>query len=120
MQRSNVSSVPSQRSFPQVSIQRSSASAESQVGTWTPLVMWPTGTSSSGQRGKSGWKMCRLTCPCRRLTPLTAPQPRIARYAMLKSSDASSGFRRPSARKSRSDMPSRTLAYRVRYCSMSG
>ena len=61
--------------------------AESQEGTWTPLVTWPTGTSASGQRGKSGWKSCRLTSPCRRLTPLTAPLPRMARYAMLNGSD---------------------------------
>ena len=46
---------------------------------WTPLVTCPTGTSSSGQCGKSGSKRCRLTCPCKRLTPLTAPLPRIAK-----------------------------------------
>ena len=48
--------VPSQRSLPQASVHRSSAGAESQVGMWTPLVTWPTGTSSSGQRGNSGSK----------------------------------------------------------------
>ena len=54
MSCSRVSVVPSQRSFPQASVQSSSAAAESQVGIWTPLVTCPTGTSSSGQRGKSG------------------------------------------------------------------
>ena len=39
----------------------------------------------------------RLTLPCKRLTPLTAPLPRIARYAMLKLSDESPGFWRPRA-----------------------
>ena len=28
---------------------------------------------------KKGAKMCRLTCPCKRLTPLTDPLPRMAR-----------------------------------------
>ena len=42
---------------------------------WTPFVTCPTGTSSSGQRGKSGAKRRRLTFPCRRLTPLTAAAP---------------------------------------------
>ena len=79
MSCSRVFFVPSQRSLPQASVQRSSAGAESQVGMWTPLVTYPTGTSSSGQCGKSGSKMCRLTCPCKRLTPLTAPLPRMAR-----------------------------------------
>ena len=51
-------------------------------------------------------KSCRLTFPCKRLTPLTAPLPRIARYAMLKLSDESFGFWRPSASKSWSVMPS--------------
>ncbi len=46
-------SVPSHLSFPQAFVQSSSpAAAESQVGMWTPLVTYPTGTSSSGQRGK--------------------------------------------------------------------
>jgi hypothetical protein len=89
MSCSRVSVVPSQRSFPQASVQRSSAGAESQVGMWTPLVTCPTGTSSSGQRGNRGRKRRRLTFPCKRLTPLTAPLPRIARYAMLKGSDES-------------------------------
>ena len=61
MSRSIVSIVPSQRSFPQDSIQSASAASESQLGMWTPLVTCPTGTSSSGQCGKSGAKMCRLT-----------------------------------------------------------
>ena len=46
MSCSRVSVVPSQRSFPQASVQRSSAAAESQLGIWTPLVTCPTGTSS--------------------------------------------------------------------------
>ena len=48
MSCSRVSVVPSQRSFPQLSVQRSSAGAESQVGVWTPLVTCPIGISSSG------------------------------------------------------------------------
>ena len=55
-------------------------------------------------------KRCRLTSPCKRLTPFTAPLPRIARYAMLKSSAESSGFWRPSASKSCSVMPELLLA----------
>ena len=47
-----------------------SAPAESQVGICTPLVTWLTGTSQDGQRGKSGWKIRRLTSPCRRLTAM--------------------------------------------------
>ena len=52
------------------------------MGTWTPLVTWPIGTSSSGQRGKSGWKRRRLTFPCRRLTPFdcAAPAERQVRH----------------------------------------
>ena len=50
----DASAVPSQRSFPQASVQRLSAGAESQVGMCTPLVTYPTGTSSSGQCGKRG------------------------------------------------------------------
>jgi XFP N-terminal domain len=71
--------VPSQRSLPQAAVHKSSAGAESQVGIWTPLVTWPTGISSSGQRGNRERKRCWLTFPCKRLTPLTAPLPRIAR-----------------------------------------
>ena len=56
MSCSRVSVVPSQRSFPQASVQRSSAGAESQVGMWTPLVTCPTGTSSCGQCGKERLK----------------------------------------------------------------
>ena len=41
--------------------------------------------------------MCRLTLPCKRLTPFTAPLPRTARYARLKLSDGSFGFCRPKA-----------------------
>ena len=44
-------------------------------------------------------KRRRLTFPCKRLTPFTAPLPRIARYAMLKLSDESAGFWRPRASK---------------------
>jgi hypothetical protein len=33
------------------------------------------GTSSFGQRGKNDWKRPRLTSPCNRLTPFTAPLP---------------------------------------------
>ena len=54
MSCSRVSVVPSQRSFPQVSVQRSSAAAESQLGIWTPLVAWPTGTSLLRPVGKEG------------------------------------------------------------------
>ena len=43
MSCSSVSVVPSQRSFPHASVQSSSASAESQLGMWTPLVTCPTG-----------------------------------------------------------------------------
>ena len=79
MSCSRVSVVPSQRSFPQASVHRSSAGAESQVGMWTPLVTYPTGTSSSGQCGNSGSNRRRLTFPCKWLTPFTAPLPRMAR-----------------------------------------
>ena len=65
MSCSRVSVVPSQRCFPQLSVQRSSAGAESQVGMWTPLVTCPTGTSSSGHRGNRGRKRLRLTLPCK-------------------------------------------------------
>ncbi len=75
---------PSQRSLPQTLVQSASDSGESQEGTWTPLVTCPTGTSLWGQRGKSGWKRRRLTSPCSRLTPLTAPLALMARKAMLK------------------------------------
>ena len=55
---------------------------------------------------KQSRKSRRLTFPCKRLTPFTAPLPRIARYAMLKLSEESFGFWRPSASKSWSAMPS--------------
>jgi len=64
---------PQPGAFPHVPVQRSSASAESHVGMWTPLVTCPIGISSSGQRGKRGRKRRRLTFPCRRLTPFAAP-----------------------------------------------
>ena len=63
MSCSRVSVVPSQRSFPQASVQRSSAAAESQVGMWTPLVTCPTGTSSAGQRGKERLKKMPADLP---------------------------------------------------------
>ena len=102
---SKASVVPDQRSWPQASVQRLSAAAESQVGIWTPLVTCPTGTSSAGQRGKSGSKSFRLTVLCRRLTPFTAALPRIARYAMLNGSDELFAFWRPSARRSWTVIP---------------
>src|SRR5579864_5683044 len=68
-----------QHPLPHTSVHSWSDSAESHVGTCTPLVTWLMGTSSDGQRGKSDWKSLRLTAPCSRLTPLTAPLPRIAR-----------------------------------------
>ena len=43
----------------------------------------------------SGAIILRLTSPCKRLTPLTAPLPRIARYAILKLSDSLPGFSLP-------------------------
>ena len=49
---------------------------------WTPLVTCPTGISPSGQCGNRGRKMCRLTFPCKRLTPFTAPLPRTASLAL--------------------------------------
>jgi len=55
-----VSIVLSQRFFPQACVHRSSARADSQVGTWIPLATDPTGMSSCGQCGKSGSKSCRL------------------------------------------------------------
>ena len=118
MSSSMVFVVPIQRSFPQDSVQRSSAAAESQVGMWTPFVTYPIGTSSAGHFGKRVSKRCLLTFPCKRLTPFTAPLPRIARYAMLKFSDESFEFCRPSASKSLIVMPSFSLAYQPRYCSM--
>src|ERR1019366_6214334 len=51
----------------------------------------------SGQRGKTSWKICRLTSPWSWLTPLTAPLPRTARYAMLKPSESSLASTLPSA-----------------------
>jgi hypothetical protein len=42
MSCSKFSVVPSQRSLPQASVHKSSDRTESQVGTWTPLVTWPT------------------------------------------------------------------------------
>ena len=74
---------PCHLSFPQAFVQSVSDSGESQEGTCTPLVTCPTGTSARGQRGKRGWNSRRLTSPCRRLTPLTAPLARMARKAML-------------------------------------
>ncbi len=97
MSRSTVSRSPRQRSGPQAAVHSASAARESQEGVWTPLVTYPTGTSTSGHRGNSAWKIRRLTWPCRRLTPLTAALPRTARYAMLNGSSGSSGSRRPRA-----------------------
>ena len=42
---------PRQRPLPHAWVHRVSAHRESQLGTCTPLVTCPTGTSSSGQRG---------------------------------------------------------------------
>ena len=43
---------------------------ESQLGTCTPLVMWPIGTSSSIRHGQRLAHILRLTCPCNALTAL--------------------------------------------------
>ena len=112
---SNVSVSPNQRSFPRVCVHRSSASTESQPGMWTPFVTYPTGTSASGQRGKSEVKRCRLTFPCSRLTPFADPLPRIARYAILNGSASSCGFTRPKASKSRIEICSPSCAYGETY-----
>ena len=48
--------IPASGLFRKLRSKDSSAGAESHVGMWTPLVTYPTGTSSSGHRGKSGWK----------------------------------------------------------------
>src|SRR5213593_1023718 len=105
MSRSIVVNVCRQRSAPHVFVHSASAAGDSHDGVCTPLVTWATGTSTLGQRGKSDWKMRRLTWPCRRLTPLIAPLPLMARYAMLNGSFGSSGFSRPSASRSRSPRP---------------
>ena len=59
MSGSSDSVVPTQRPFPQDRVHSWSAAAESQVGMCTPLVTWPTGTSTSGQRGNNGWNSRR-------------------------------------------------------------
>ena len=79
MSCSRFSSVPSQRSFPQASVQSSSAAAESQVGMWTPLVTCPTGTSSSGQRGNSGCKEVPAHLPVQAAYAIDRSAPRMAR-----------------------------------------
>src|SRR5271165_5243699 len=86
---------PRKRSLPQAAVHNWSACGESQLGTCTPLVTWPTGTSGSGQRGNNGWKSRRLTRPCSRLTPKLCLEPRSARYAILNGSFPSFGPTRP-------------------------
>lgn len=86
-------------------IQSSSACGESQLGTCTPFVTWLTGTLASGQRGKSGRKIRRLTVPCSRLTPKLSIDPRIARKAILNGSFSSAGWTRPNASSSDRSMP---------------
>ena len=73
------SMAPCKRSRPHTSDHSCSAASEAHDWACTPLVTDPTGTSPWGQRGKRGWNRYRLTWPCRRLTPLTAPLPRMAR-----------------------------------------
>ena len=95
-----------QRSLPQAAVQIASAAAESHEGTCTPLVTCSNGTSCSGQRGNSGWKMRRLTAPCSRLTPKQRSAPRQARYAMLNGSPSARSRGRAPATSPRS-MPLR-------------
>ena len=66
-----VSIVPSQRSFPQATVQSLSAAAESQVGICTPFVTDVTGTSSWGQFGKEVERFAGL--PCREAGLLRLP-----------------------------------------------
>ena len=87
---SMASRVLSQLPLPQYSVQSASAAAESHDGICTPLVTWPMGISCCGQRENRGLKIRRLTSPCKRLTPFALPQPRRARFAMLKESRSSS------------------------------
>ncbi|CAG7856721.1 hypothetical protein MCAMS1_01317 [biofilm metagenome] len=68
-----------QRFFPHNCVQSSSASIESQAGTWTPLVTWETDVSYFDQLGNSGLKIRLLTVPCNWLTPLILALPLIAR-----------------------------------------
>ena len=46
--------MPRQRSLPQAAVHKSSAAGESQLGTCTPLVTWPTGTSRLRPARKEG------------------------------------------------------------------
>ena len=70
-----VPSSPASAPLPQASVHRSSAAAESQVGIWTPLVTCPTGTSSSGQCGKSGCKEVPAHLPVQATHAIHRPAP---------------------------------------------
>ncbi len=55
-----------------------------QVGKWTPFVIWLIGTLSSLTSGHNKCHMRRQTPPCSRLTPLHCPDIRMPSTVMLK------------------------------------
>lgn len=75
------------------------------------------GRSSTGTPGHKPAHIFRDTRPCRVLTPLVAPERRMARTAMENGSWGSAGFCRPSARNSSRESPS-CVQYEAKYRSI--
>ena len=70
----------SQRSLPQTLVQRASASGRVPGGDVHAVGDVPhRAPRAAASAGRAAGRGARLTSPCRRLTPLTAPLPRMAR-----------------------------------------
>src|SRR5213078_3049384 len=67
-----------------------------QPSKWTPLVIWPIGTCSTGLSGYKQCHICRLTRPCSSLTALAERESLSASTVMQKDSCWLSGLTRPS------------------------
>ena len=84
---------------------RSLISGDTHVRAWTPLVIDPMGTSSTGTPGQRAANMLRLTWPWSRETPFDRPARRNPITAMLNGASCSSSGWWPRAMRSSNGTP---------------